>query len=607
MVGRTLPHRRLDWSVSPVEEYRVRLSAWSERLLRAQTRYNQFGNARLATGIAAVVVAGFSVGVSIISPWWLLAPLAIFVVLAIALSRLDAERDAATRGVAYYERAIGRIEDRWLGTGSQGERFRDAKHVYADDLDLFGRGSLFELLSTARTEAGERTLAEWLLAPGGREEVAARQEAVAELAPRIDLREEIALMGEDIRAAVDARTLAAWGSAPAAGFFKGARVVAFVLAVAAVVTLGGFFAQRFRVAPFLCVVLAEMIFSFAIRPRVGQVAEAVSAPAQDLRMLALLLERLEGEQFRSARLRRLVEELAVEGHKASQSIKRLTRLIELLDSSENMFFRPVAAMLLWNAQFAMAVEAWRKVRGPHIGKWIAAVGEFEALCSLSAYAYERPDATFPRLEPEGPLFDADTLRHPLIPAAVAVANDVRLGIKERLWIVSGSNMSGKSTLMRAVGLNAVLAWAGAPVACARLHISPLLIGASMSTHDSLADNRSRFYAEISRLRDVVELARTGHPTLFLLDELLSGTNSHDRRIGAEAVVRGLVERGAIGLVSTHDLALAEIASRLDGLAANVHFEDHLEGGEIRFDYRLRQGVVTRSNALELMRAVGLDV
>jgi len=380
-----------------------------------------------------------------------------------------------------------------------------------------------------------------------------------------------------------------------------------VLASAAVATLAGFFAQLFPIAPLLVVVLAEMIFSFALRPSVGQVVEAVSAPAHELRMLALLLERLENERFVSSRLIGLARELKVEGRTASKRIRRLTRLIELLDSSENMFFRPVAAMLLWNAQFAMAVEAWRVACGPRIGAWIDAVGEFEALCSLSAYAFERPDATFPRLELDGPLFDAEALRHPLIPAAVAVANDVRLGNGMRLWIVSGSNMSGKSTLMRAVGLNTVLAWAGAPVACARLRISPLMIGASMSTHDSLADNRSRFYAEISRVRDVVELARTGHPTLFLLDELLSGTNSHDRRIGAEAVVRGLVERGAIGLVSTHDLALAEIVPQLDGRAANVHFEDHMEDGEIRFDYRLREGVVTRSNALELMRAVGLDV
>jgi hypothetical protein len=593
--------------VSSIEDYRARLSGWSERLARAQHLYSQFGNARLATGIAALVVAGFSIGVSMISPWWLIAPLGIFVALAIALDRLDREREAATRGVAYYERAMGRIEDRWIGKGSQGERFRDSKHVYADDLDLFGRGSLFELLSTARTGAGERTLAEWLLAPGDPVEVAARQEAVAELRPRIDLREEIALMGEDVRAAVDARVLAKWGVAPPVPFFKGARLVALVLACAAVATLGGFLGHQITGLPFLGVVLAEMMFNLALRPGVGQVTSAATAPAHELRLLALLLERLEGEQFTSARLTRLVGELEVAATTASRRIKQLTRLLELLDSARNMFFRPIAAMLLWNAQFAMAVEAWRTAYGPHIGQWIAAVGEFEALCSLSTYAFERPDATFPQLEAEGPLFDAGQLRHPLIPAAVAVANDVLLGDGARLWIVSGSNMSGKSTLMRAVGLNAVLAWAGAPVACARLNISPLLIGASMSTHDSLADNRSRFYAEISRLRDVVELARGGHPTLFLLDELLSGTNSHDRRIGAEAVVRGLVERGAIGLVSTHDLALAEIASTLDGRAANVHFEDHLEGGEIRFDYRLRPGVVTRSNALELMRAVGLDV
>ena len=207
--------------MSPVEDYRARLSRWGERLARAERQYSQFGNARLATGIAAVVVTGFSIGASMISPWWLAAPVAIFVVLWIALERLDKERQAGARGVAYYERAIGRIEDRWIGTGSQGERFRDSRHVYADDLDLFGRGSLFELLSTARTGAGERTLAEWQLAPGEREEVAARQEAVAELGPRVDLREQIALMGEDGRAAVDARGLSAWGRRRRFTFSKG--------------------------------------------------------------------------------------------------------------------------------------------------------------------------------------------------------------------------------------------------------------------------------------------------------------------------------------------------------------------------------------------------
>jgi DNA mismatch repair ATPase MutS len=287
-------------------------------------------------------------------------------------------------------------------------------------------------------------------------------------------------------------------------------------------------------------------------------------------------------------------------------------MVEQMESAKNQFFGPIAAAVLWIPQFAMAIEAWRREFGPHIGRWTAAIGEFEALCSLACFAYERPQATFPELLDIGePLYDATRQHHPLIPPAESVANDVSIGGATRLWIVSGSNMSGKSTLMRAIGLNAVLAWAGAPVTCSHLRISRLYIGASMRANDSLVDHRSRFYAEIERLRDIVNLSREGKPTLFLLDELLSGTNSHDRRIGAEALVRGLVARGAIGLVTTHDLALAKIADMsedaLAGKAINVHFEDYLEGGQIRFDYRLRPGVVTRSNALELMRAVGLDV
>jgi DNA mismatch repair ATPase MutS len=256
----------------------------------------------------------------------------------------------------------------------------------------------------------------------------------------------------------------------------------------------------------------------------------------------------------------------------------------------------------------MAIEAWRQRCGPHIGDWVSALGEFEALCSLSSFAFERPEAIFPELlAGPDPSFEATALLHPLIAVNEAVANDVALGPENRLWIISGSNMSGKSTLLRAVGVNAVLAWAGAPVTAAAMRVSRLHLGASLRTVDSLEDHRSRFYAEISRLRDVMNLARAGKPVLFLFDEVLSGTNSHDRRIGAQAVLTKLVELGAIGMVTTHDLALAEIAPALNGMVRNVHFEDYLEGGEVRFDYHLRPGVVTRSNALDLMRAVGLEV
>ena len=592
----------------PRLEYQSRLAEWREARTQKDRRYRQLGNVRLGTGLAAVAIAAASLGGGWISPWWMLAPLLVFIPLGVVLSRVDDSLRKATRAVSYYEHALARVENRWIGTGAQGEHFRDPKHCYADDLDVFGRGSLFELLSTARTATGERILAGWLLTPGGRDEVIGRQKAVVELRDRIDLREDLALMGEEVRAAIDDRSLQAWGEQPHVSFFRGGRVVAPLLAVAAVVTLGLFLGQILSLRWFLGAILLEVAFGFSVRGSVIQVVSSTSTPAHELELLGGLLARIERESFKAPALAALRASIAVDGHVASRQIYRLQKLVHHLYSARNQFFLPIAAPLLWTSQFAMAVEAWRERCGSHIGKWMAAVGEFEALCSLAAFAYERPRTVFPELvEASEPLLEAQGLAHPLIPPDEVVANDVTLDSGTPLWIVSGSNMSGKSTLLRAAGLNTVLAWAGAPVTAAHLRVSRLSIGASMRANDSVIDHRSRFYAEISRLRDVVDLARAGHPTLFLLDELLSGTNSHDRRIGAEALIRGLVERGAIGMVTTHDLALAEIAASLDGRAANVHFEDHLEGGEIRFDFQLRPGVVTRSNALALMRAVGLEV
>jgi len=228
------------------------------------------------------------------------------------------------------------------------------------------------------------------------------------------------------------------------------------------------------------------------------------------------------------------------------------------------------------------------------------------LSALAGYAYEHPGDPFPELS-QDTCFDGEALGHPLIPEARCVRNDLHLGGALCLLIVSGSNMSGKSTLLRTVGTNAVLALAGAPVRARRLRLSPLAVGASIRIQDSLQGGTSRFYAEITRLRQLMDQAQGPLRLLFLLDEILHGTNSHDRGIGAEAVVRGFVARGAIGLVTTHDLALARVADALAPRACNVHFEDHLDDGKMTFDYRMRPGVVAKSNAVALMRAIGLEV
>ena len=274
-----------------------------------------------------------------------------------------------------------------------------------------------------------------------------------------------------------------------------------------------------------------------------------------------------------------------------------------------MVFAPIAAVLLWGLQCAMAVEAWRARHGRSVPTWLRTVGEIEALASLATYHFEHPADPFPELV-EGvdtPVYEAERVRHPILPRTSAVANDVRLGAEPQLLVVSGSNMSGKTTLLRTIGVNGVLALAGAPVRARRLRLTPLTIGATLSVQDSLLAGRSRFYAEITRLRRLVDMAKGVRPLLFLLDELFHGTNSHDRVKGAHGVLHSLIRLRALGLVTTHDLALATIADRLTPKAVNVHFEDHFVDGEMTFDYQLRPGRATQSNALALMRAVGLEV
>ena len=358
---------------------------------------------------------------------------------------------------------------------------------------------------------------------------------------------------------------------------------------------------------FLLALVVNGLFLYLRREPLAFVVGAVEAAAQELGLMSEVLVRLEREQFHSPLLARLRASLDVEGDPPSRRLRRLRRIVENIDSRDNIFVRMLEPFILWTPHHAVRAEDWRRHSGRAVRRWIAAMGEIEALCSLSSHAFEHPADPFPEFAESGPLLEARQVGHPLIPEDRVVRNDVRIGGELRVLVVSGSNMSGKSTLLRTLGINAVLAQAGAPVRAEALRISPLAVGASIKVTDSLQEGVSRFYAEILRLRQILDQTGGPLPVLFLVDEFLHGTNSHDRRIGAQALVHGLVERGAAGLITTHDLALAEIADSLGGRAANVHFEDQIEDGKIRFDYRMRPGIVRKSNAIELMRSVGLEI
>jgi hypothetical protein len=589
------------------DEYERRLGACRETAAVRSRHAAIAANLRLLVFATGVVVAWLVFGSRILAAGWLAAPILLFVVLLFVHDRLLAERQRALRSVAFYERAFTRLESRWAGGGTQGERFRDPHHPYADDLDLVGEGSLFELLCEARTRGGEDTLAAWLLEPATPEQIRLRQEAVRELTPRLDLREDLARLGDEVRSGLHPEPVCAWGTAPAAITSKTPAAIAAGLAALALAGLVCWMVTSVGPLPFLLALLLEAVFWNIYRRRFQAVVRAVELPGRDLGLLAHLLERLEREPCQASRLVELRAVLETGGAPASACIARLRRLIDLLDARRNQLFLPVAAVLLWTPQLAFAIEQWRLRFGPDLGRWIEAVGEFEALCAFAAFSYEHPDYVFPEIFDGAPRFEGVAIGHPLLPSDRCVRNDLTLSVENPVLIVSGSNMSGKSTLLRSVGINTVLGLAGAPVCANELRLSPIAIGASIRLQDSLLEGNSRFYAEILRLRQVTELEQNELPVLFLLDEILSGTNSHDRGIGAEAVVRNLVESGAIGLVTTHDLALTRLADSLTPRAVNVHFQDHLEDGVIAFDYRIHPGIVTKSNALELMRAVGLDV
>jgi hypothetical protein len=592
--------------VDPAKEYATRLAARQARVTELDRVHVLIGNLRLVVFVFVGAMAWLAFARHLFSPWWLAAPLMGFVFLAAHHSRVLRRRTLAERAVKVYENGLARIADKWSDIGRTGEEFSDPHHIYAADLDLFGRGGLFQLLSLARTRMGEQTLASWLLAPGDVEQVRTRQAAVIELRDQLDLREDLAVLGEDAGIGVRPTALLKWAESANLLEERWLPVLSRVFAAAAIAT-AILWAISGQALPFIAVVAVESIVYYRLRHAINAALHETEHAFEDFDLLSAMLARLEQDSFTAPLLKNLSESLTSHHQPGSTTIARLRKLVDLSMSRDNFFLRILDLPLMYSPQLALAVEHWRREHGRAVRRWLDAIAEIEALLSVAGYSYEHPADPFPELIEGPPVFEAQELGHPLLPASICVRNNVAIGCPTRVLMVSGSNMSGKSTLLRAVGINTVLALAGGPVRSSRLRLTALQLGASIRINDSLQEGSSRFYAEIKRLRQIYDLTEHPPPLLFLLDELLQGTNSQDRRIGAEGVVRALIDRGAIGLVSTHDLALTALSGAMSDKVHNVHFQDELENNRIKFDYRLRDGVVTKSNGLALMRSIGLQV
>ncbi len=545
-----------------------------------------------------------------------LVGLVAFLWLIVRHARIRAAQDREQRWARVNQDATARVEPgAWHRLPQTGERFCDAKHPFAADLDLFGVGSLFQRICVAQTHIGQALLVEWLSRVTEARQFEQRQEAVRTLASQLDFRQELEVLGLGTRESSpkgnalgepsDLAPFLVWAAGDSRPIQHG-KYVAVAWALPTITLACAWLSYRGWVPASLVIVLLvlQLWALLRSRPHLSSLLAMLSTAERTVSTAGLLFELLEGNR----QLPWLQTRLEGATTLPSVALAALGKIGSWFELRHNGLIYPfVNVLLLWDIHCWLAFERWRRRYGHHLKDWFETIGEVEALSSLAGFYYDEPEACFAEIVDEGCGFDALALGHALIHPQSRVSNDVSGLSPGHGLLVTGSNMSGKSTYLRAIGLAAVLGLAGGPVCAKRLRIRRLQIATSMRISDDLASGVSHFYAELQKLKRVLDATNDQHPVLFLLDEILHGTNSRERQIGARFILAELLRAGAFGAVSTHDSALCELSGELTERLRLVHFRESLVENEMNFDYRLYPGPVTTGNALRLMQKLGIPV
>jgi hypothetical protein len=552
----------------------------------------------------------------------------VFIGLVVWHSRVIAREDQAVRMTRVNIDAKARVTNAWHDLPDDGARFASDAHPYSSDLDLFGRGSVYQRINVAHTRFGQDAVARFLLEPADPATIRARQDAARALSPLIEERQtlealSIAVVEPPASLIADGRPtprkkpveppdpepLLGWAEREPWLSRRPALVVA--LYVLPILTLGTMFlggAVGLPKTAWMVPFILQVGVVSRVKKQADRVFGAVSATQGAFLRYGPMFELIERLDLPSGLLAELRKGLLSSEVNPSSAMRRFERIVgwfELRHGGLAHVF--VNAFLLWDAHCVLRLEGWQQTAGRFARGWFRVLGEVEALSALAGLAFDEPGFAWPEIV-EGPArFEATALAHPLLSAGARVANDVALSQPGHALLITGSNMSGKSTMLRAMGTAGVMALSGAPVAARRLQISPLVIRTSLKISDSLARGVSHFYAEVSRLKSVLDATEGATPVLFLLDEILHGTNSEERQIGARWMLAEMLKRNAIGAVSTHDIGLCRLPDALMAHVDQFHFRESVENGQMTFDYRLRPGPVSGGNALRLMRLVGLPV
>ncbi len=593
---------------APQETYLKRLERMEKLARRQGKTANRFSNLRLITFVTSLVSALLLYRYSpAFASTVLVAGLAGFIYFVRSHHSVLASKKLSSALQEINRDGLQRQSGDWTTFADTGEEFRDQHHPYSGDLDIFGKGSLFQLINVTQTYLGREKLKQLLVAPA-KDDILRRQEAVAEISRLVSWRQRLTAEGRIVAGKLrDPEPLFNWAREKN-NFYRRTWVKYLFHALpvcTCLLILAHFWPGIPLWIPVLALTVQFILLTLKGKDR-SQAFNTVYSLESSLKIYANILRLVENKRFHSQLLCDLQAGLTNKRQQtAYRQVQKLSKLVDSLGNRNNAMFFFINILTLWDYHCMIALEEWREESGRLLGGWLTAVGEVEAMASLALLKYDNPEWTFPEVSEEPPLFSASALGHPLLTRG-RVANDLRVGASSGILLITGSNMSGKSTLLRTAGINLVLAYAGGPVCAQKLRCSLMNLYTCMRVSDNLEQNVSSFYAELLRIKTIVQAAKTEQQVFFLLDEIFKGTNSEDRHAGAKLLIRQLAKQGALGLVSTHDLELGALEKDSGGKIRNYHFREYYRNNEIHFDYKLRPGLSTTRNALYLIKLAGIE-
>lgn len=594
--------------IAPEKYYADRLTELRHQLVLQKKTQSLYGWMRFA-----VIAAGI-IGV------WQLSGTSILITIIIAATALTGFLLLLSKDISNNRRIhitenlilinqeeVESLEHRYLQF-PEGKEFLQNNHPYATDLDITGHASLFQYICRACSEAGQATIAQWLSTAANKETILLRQEAVKELCQQPAWRQQLRAAGLDKKISTSlSEKINNWISQPVQfinnPFWKYIRLLLPAIALSALLlNITSYLPDQY----FYPIILTQAALAFAITKKTLPAQKGLGRITEELQSLQYTLSCIEDKEMQSPLLQSIRSKVR-SGHESSaSSIRQLKKIMDRIDYRLNpLIYLPLNIFLCWDLQQVWHLEKWRKKQQAGISGWFESLAEAEALSSFANLAFNHPNWTYPVISAEHGRFTASQLGHPLIPQQRMVTSDFSTQSTGHINVITGSNMAGKSTFLRSTGINIVLALAGAPVYATAMEVSVMKVMSSMRISDNLEENTSTFYAELKKLRDIIEAVQRKEPVFLLLDEILRGTNSADRQAGSQALIRQLLADNAVGMIATHDLALTKMAEEFPDRLTNYHFDVQVNGEELWFDYKLKTGICTSMNASLLMKKIGI--